>query len=69
MEGAVGYVCYVWVILYISVDSSLTEVHERDRRERHMKGESIELEAHIPLGTRSVLSFTVIRMFLDSTII
>jgi hypothetical protein len=30
--------------------SNLTGVKERDQRARHMKGESIELEAHIPLG-------------------
>jgi phosphoribosyl-dephospho-CoA transferase len=34
------------------VDSNLTGVNERDQRARHMKGESIELEAHIPLGRK-----------------
>jgi hypothetical protein len=38
--------------LYISVDSSLTGMNEIDQRARHMKGESIELEAHISLGRR-----------------
>jgi hypothetical protein len=38
--------------LYISVNSNLTGVNERDQRARHMKGESIVLEAYIPLGSR-----------------
>jgi hypothetical protein len=33
------------------VDSSLIGVNEGDQMARHMKGESIELEAHIPLGS------------------